>query len=216
MPEHCTCGALLPEDARFCHKCGKPQREEDLRIEEAEAQVQAAPIPAPVLFPPVLPPAAVPPIGFRNRTAVRAAMLAGVAGVLLFALTGRILPPASSLGLIAAGFLAVYLYQRRTGYRMSVINGAHLGWISGIFGFAIMAIVLVGVVMALSDPAMVDSMRQQLQGAAAGEQAQIDEMIRVVHNPSLMRMGVAVTFLLFTVFPAFGGALGAKLLERRD
>ena len=23
--EFCTCGAQLPPDARFCHKCGKPQ-----------------------------------------------------------------------------------------------------------------------------------------------------------------------------------------------
>jgi hypothetical protein len=41
-------------------------------------------------------------------------------------------------------------------------------------------------------------------------------MIKMVHNPSLMLAGVAVTFLLFTVFPAFGGALGAKLLDRRN
>src|SRR6202034_1529404 len=25
VPEFCTCGAQLPPDARFCHKCGKPQ-----------------------------------------------------------------------------------------------------------------------------------------------------------------------------------------------
>ncbi|MBV9294668.1 MAG: zinc-ribbon domain-containing protein, partial [Acidobacteriaceae bacterium] len=23
MQQRCTCGAILPEDARFCHKCGK-------------------------------------------------------------------------------------------------------------------------------------------------------------------------------------------------
>ncbi len=27
MPDFCTCGAQLPPDALFCHKCGKPQRE---------------------------------------------------------------------------------------------------------------------------------------------------------------------------------------------
>lgn len=213
MPGYCTCGAKLPEDARFCHKCGKPQREEDLHLE----QPPVIETPQPVIFPPVLPQASqTPPISFHNRPAVRAAMVAGIAGFLLSVLTGQILPAASSLGLIAAGFLAVFLYQRRTGYRVSVINGAHLGWISGIFGFAITAVVLALVVLALSDQSMVETMRQQLQDAAAGRQQQIDDMIRVVHNPSLMAMGIAVTFLLFTVFPAFGGALGAKLLERRD
>ena len=216
MPGYCTCGAKLPEDARFCHKCGKPQREEDILLEQA-AQPLAQAIPVPVIFPPVIPAVEqAPPIGFHNRPAVRAAMLAGIAGFLLSVVTGRILPAASSLGLVAAGFLAVYLYQRRTGYRLTVLHGAHLGWISGIFGFAITAVVLAAVVIALSDPAMVETMRQQLQGAAAGQQEQIEDMIKAVHNPPLMLMGVAVTFLLFTVFPAFGGALGAKLLDRQD
>ncbi len=143
-------------------------------------------------------------------------MVAGIAGFLLSVLSGQVLPAASSLGLIAAGFLAVYLYQRRTGERLSVIHGAHLGWISGIFGFAITSVVLGLVVAVLSDPSVVASMHEQLKGAAAGREAQIDQMIQMIHNPSLMLTGVAVTFLLFTVFPAFGGALGAKLLERRN
>ena len=48
MPETCTCGAQLPPDSLFCHKCGKPQRE----IAEPEvltpvilAPVTAAPAP---------------------------------------------------------------------------------------------------------------------------------------------------------------------------
>jgi len=208
---YCTCGAKLPEDALFCHKCGKPQREDLIQAELLQEQ------PAVHVLQPVVPPVPqIPPIGFHNRPAVRAAMLAGIAGFLLSVLSGRFLPAASSLGLIAAGFLAVYLYQRGTGQRLSVIHGAHLGWISGIFGFAITSVVLAAVVLVLSDQSMVDSMREQLQGAAAGSQAQIDQMIQMVHNPSLMLAGVAITFLLFTVFPAFGGALGAKLLERRN
>jgi zinc-ribbon domain len=202
---YCTCGAKLPEDARFCHKCGKPQRDEPLLVEEA-------PPPPPQ---PTLPPAPqFPPIGFRNRPAVSAALVSGVAGFLLSILSGQVLPAASSIGLVAAGFLAVYLYRRRTGQRLSVIHGAHLGWIAGIFGFAITIAVLSLVVVALSDPAVLDAMREQLRGAAGTRQADINQVIEMMHNPVLMLMGVAVTFLLFTVLPAFGGALGAKLLDR--
>lgn len=224
MPGHCTCGAKLPDDARFCHKCGKPQREEDLRIEQAAAEQSAArqtaaqPQPAPVptvhIFTPPLRQA--PPIGFHNRAAVSTAFLAGILGFLLSVISGQVVPAASSLGLIAAGFLAVYLYQRRTGEHLSVLHGAHLGWISGIFGFAITAVVLGGVIAILSDPNVVNSMREQLKDSSAARQAQIDQMMKMIHNPPLLLMGIAVTFLLFTVFPAFGGALGAKFLDRRS
>jgi hypothetical protein len=217
VPGYCTCGAKLPDDALFCHKCGKPQREDLI-----ERELQREEAPTVHVLQPVVPPGGagresseIPPIGFHNRPAVGAALVAGVAGFLLSVLTGQVLPAASSVGLIAAGFLAVYLYQRRTGQRLSMIHGAHLGWISGIFGFAITSVVLALVVAVLSDQSFVDSMQEQLKGAATARQAQIEQMIQMVHNPSLMLMGVAVTFLLFTVFPAFGGALGAKLLERR-
>src|SRR2546427_9063086 len=41
MPDFCSCGAQLPEDARFCHKCGKPQREE-IVVEQPPSPLPAA------------------------------------------------------------------------------------------------------------------------------------------------------------------------------
>jgi hypothetical protein len=37
------------------------------------------------------------------------------------------------LAFLAAGFLAVYLYSRRTGQTLSIRSGARMGWITGIF-----------------------------------------------------------------------------------
>jgi len=204
VPEYCTCGAKLPEDARFCHKCGRPTREEPVVVEEAPL---APPPPAEP------PPPQFPPIGFSNGPAVRVALLSGVVAFLLSVLTGQIVPAASILGLVAAGFLAVFLYQRRTGQRLSVIHGAHLGWISGIIGFAITTALLSAVVVMLSNPAVLDAMREQLK-TRPGSQANIDQMLEVMRSPSNLLTGVAITFLLFTVFPACGGALGAKFLDR--
>ena len=71
MPEFCSCGAQLPPDARFCHKCGKPQRAEILVEEEPEpTAIQEARLP-----PPSAPtPAA---LNFRNPVAVRVGLEVG-------------------------------------------------------------------------------------------------------------------------------------------
>jgi len=73
MPEFCTCGAQLPPDALFCHKCGKPQRElvvpETHIPEHAEFALPLAPSA-------VNPEAA--PMNFHNRVAVRIALLVAV------------------------------------------------------------------------------------------------------------------------------------------
>ena len=43
MPDSCTCGAQLPPDALFCHKCGKPQR--DLVTPDDPPEPVSAPAP---------------------------------------------------------------------------------------------------------------------------------------------------------------------------
>lgn len=199
MPEFCTCGARLPEDARFCHKCGRPTRDEPVFIEEAPP-VPAAP-----------PPPQFPPIGFHNGPAVRAALLSGVLAFLLLLVSSSLrVPAAFALGLVGAGFLAVYLYQRRTGQRLSMVHGAHLGWISGVFGFAITAVLLSAVLAELSNPAFLEAMREQLKTAPAD----FDQVMEMMRSPSGMLLAAALMFLMFTVLPACGGALGAKFLGR--
>jgi hypothetical protein len=145
--------------------------------------------------------------------AVRVAMLSGSMAFLLMILSGPLrVPAASAIGLVAAGFLAVYLYQRRTGQHLSMAHGAHLGWISGIFGFAITAVVLALVRAALSDPTVLEAMREQMK--TAGNQVDIDQVIAALRTGSGLLEAVAVMFFMFTVLPACGGALGAKLLDR--
>src|SRR5688572_10120186 len=65
----CTCGAQLPPDARFCHKCGKPQYE----MTVLEDEPAPAPPPAPIAAEPPKPTG----ISLRNPAAARAAMAAG-------------------------------------------------------------------------------------------------------------------------------------------
>jgi hypothetical protein len=201
VPDSCTCGAQLPPDARFCHKCGKPQRDEPLLVEE---EVQAPPLPPPVA---VVEP---PPIGFHNKTAVRVAMLVGVMGFFVSALAGAFL----LLVMTACGFLAVFLYRKRTGQRLSMLSGAHLGWITGLFGFLMATIMVTLISVAVSQPDVVSTMKEQWKSYARPEQ-DLTLIIDTLRTPAKLAALLSVSFLSFTILPAFGGALGAKFLDRR-
>ena len=204
VPERCSCGAVLPPDAMFCHKCGKPQREQ-------YAPVEVQPPPPPPLLAPVAP----PPIGFHNGTAVRIALLAGILSILVLMLTGQLPLPRTFvlIWMIATGFLAVFLYRRRTGQRLSALSGAHLGWICGIFGFVIATIMLTAMAVALSEPSVVSAVRDQMKDRGISD-GDVNQFIDVLRTPVGVISALFMCFLVFTVLPAFGGLIGAKFLDR--
>lgn len=201
MPEYCTCGAQLPPDARFCHKCGKPQREEDVPVEEQ-------PVVLPILPTPVV--AVPPPISFRNAIAVRVALATGIPMFLLSAVAG----PLALAVPVVGGFFAVYLYRRRTGEKITVLAGARLGWISGIIVFAIVTVVLTLVMLMLSQPDFVQSMRDQMAKMSSISQDELTKRIELLRTPSGLALGLLDTFLSYTLLTALGGAVGAKILSR--
>jgi hypothetical protein len=207
VPERCTCGAQLPEDALFCHKCGKPQRE-IVTVDIPEA----APPPPPIPAAPAIALEA-PAITFRNGTAVRIALLMAAAAFCSVVISVPVAAGFAILWLIVAGFLAVFLYRIRTGYRLSPISGARLGWICGIFVFLIVA-VMIGIFAAvLSNPAGMAKMKEQLSEMKQPA-ATIDQAIEAFRHPGQIFSELLQYFLLFTVLSAFGGAVGAKLLGR--
>ena len=83
--------------------------------------------------------------------------------VVLTGTLGAAAPFLMPVWLVAAGFLAVLAYRRRTGQRLSWLHGAHLGWICGIFGFAIIAAGHDGGMVALSDPTFFTAVREQVK-----------------------------------------------------
>lgn len=206
MPEFCTCGAQLPDDARFCHKCGKPQYDYPGLAEET---------PAPV--PPPLPVAAQIPtdISFHNRLAVRIGFLAALTAVLLLMFPLPFPFLRLLLAFLAAGFLAVFAYSRRTGQHLSIRSGVRMGWITGIFSFTFVTILFtISMVAVSNEGGLAAFFRSQLPP----NDARTEQLTQALNNPATLAGGlvfaILLLFVILTGLPVLGGALGAKVLAK--
>jgi hypothetical protein len=209
VQEYCTCGAKLVPDARFCHKCGRPLF--DWRPpEEPAGEITPAPLAAPP-----------PEINFHNRAAVRTGLLMAVVTSVLISLP---MPMYVNLvwmlgWLTASGFLAVYFYQRRTGQQLSVRQGARMGWMAGVFCFAIATIFFTVTILAISSRgSLAEFYRDRLTAQGAPANLDVEQMLEMLERPaglaSLIFVSLLMMFLLLTLLPTLGGAIGAKVLER--
>jgi hypothetical protein len=210
VPEFCTCGVQLPPDARFCHKCGKPQREEVQLVEEETAP--------PALVEPRLPPPTVAPppaIDFRNSLAVRVGFLAGslafMASSLPFPVVLRFFL------LMGAGAFSVFLYRRRSGHPLEIRSGVKMGWITGLFCFVIFTVLFtisfVAMAVLTRDAGMIAVYRQQL-GAMGMSPDKVQEALDLFKNPAQILLMLVSLFVTSTVIPAVGGALGARFFNK--
>lgn len=210
MPEFCTCGAELPPDARFCHRCGKPQRAEILEIAEPPA-----PPPPPEI--PVLPAARFPGINFHNPIAVRVGLtMASIAALLTWL---PLIQVGFAIWWLAAGFFSVYLYRRRTGEWLTVGSGVRLGWVTGVLTFVIMTVLVTVtlVPLALRDGGLAALYQEQLR-SMQGNQAAIEQAMQALKSPTVLVIGIVSTllfmFAIITCLCTAGGALGAKMMRR--
>lgn len=207
MPDFCTCGAELPPDSRFCHKCGKPQREELPEPVEAQPPIVAPP-------PPV---EAAGRIDFHNPTAIRVAFLAASLVWLLD------LVPFLSYGvllwLLGGGFLSVYLYCRRTGQKLNVRSGVRMGWLTGIFAFVIGTIFYTLAIISISmrTGGLAAFYRQSLSNFGMPPDS-VQQALELLQTPggiaTFIVSMLVLLFVVFTLFPVLGGALGARMLSK--
>jgi hypothetical protein len=209
MPDSCTCGAQLPEGARFCHRCGKPQRESAV-----EAPPEAAP-PHPVVS--IAGAAALlPPLGpsFHNPVAVRVGFFAASLASLLSSL------PLLNLGFViwwlSAGFFSVHLYRRRTGESLTVKSGARLGWITGVLTFVIFTVVFT---VSIASGDFPSAYRERLNSVPVQNQ-DMQQAMDLLQTPAGLALFLFFVllflFMLVTSTCTAGGALGAKILEKES
>ena len=207
MQQRCTCGAVLAEDARFCHKCGKPQYEDDIsRLTPENAAPGSAPPAAPV------PATGSSGISFKNTRAVLISIV--VAGVTLVALVaiGLLLPALFPLVLCGAGFVAARLYSGRSSQPLSTAAGARLGWMTGLWLFVVVALLCAMAAISVASPEgweQAKSMWAQLPQAS--------KLLTLSQHEFFMQLLIALPFFFFlmTLLPGLGGILGAKLSRRR-
>ena len=197
MPDYCSCGAQLPPDALFCHKCGKPQRE-IVSVEPPPERIEFPPLP-----PPTQPETA--PVNFHNPAALRiAAVVAASATILSF-----VLP---FVNWLAGGFFAVFFYRRRTGSLLNVRAGVRMGWITGVLAFVPSALVFAieGV------PRLGTTIQQQMKSLQGQDPAMVQQMTQFfLSGPGLATAAVfslGAMFVLITMLSMAGGALGAKMI----
>jgi hypothetical protein len=194
QPEKCTCGAVLAENARFCHRCGRPVHE--MSAAELE-ELFPTPPPAPVIVVPSAP----MPIGWSNPIALRVAIMMSLAIAM-----PELLPYLSSLFFLwwlLAGWGAVWLYRRLTGLQVSVSAGARLGFLTGIFTFVIVALML--------SPQLASS---ELHNALNQQMLKDPRTTNFVNNPTILAavliMFLGMVFAVVAGLCTAGGALGAK------
>lgn len=207
MNPRCTCGATLPEDARFCHKCGKPQYEEDVARLAAQEIV-----PAPVLpqVPPALPGAS--GVSFRNGRALGITFLVAIVTLVAMITVGVLFQPLFPVVLCAGGFVATMIYNSKAKQPLSTAGGARLGWMTGLWLFLAFAVMLVATAVVVSNP---DGWQEIKSMWARFPQA--SPLVSMSQHDVLVQLLIAFPFffLLFTLLPGLGGILGAKLSRRR-
>ncbi len=192
------------ENALFCHRCGKAQRE--LIVDDEPAPfILATSVPVPVAA------AGAPlPVTFSNTLALRICFLvASVASVL------DAMPAVQFLCILwsaGAGFAAVVLYRRATGQPINLRNGVRMGWIAGVLNSLILTI-LVTISIASSSAELNAAFREQVRLKAPNDPA----AMALVENPYFLATAIIMMLFFLFIFVTgacvAGGALGAKMVR---
>jgi hypothetical protein len=155
-------------------------------------------------------------IGFHNGLAVRIGFIAAMGAVLISLFPIPLPFVRLPLAFLAAGFLAVLLYSRRTGQTLTIRAGVRMGWITGIFSFTLVTVLFTVAMVALSSQG---GLVKQFRSQFPANDARADVIQQYLSSPGMIA-GVVVFYLMlffviFTALPIIGGALGAKVLEKQ-
>lgn len=207
MPEKCTCGAILVDDARFCHRCGRPTALAPANLTADEPVAPRVPVVDAAQQTPqaVLARAGQLPIGFTNPVALRVAILMAMMILLVAMIPG--LNVLFLLWWLGAGWGSVVLYRRLTGLSLAVRPAAKLGSLTGVLTFIGMTLIS-ALAMTFTGTQVLETMVKQNP-----------EMKQVVNDPTMLAavflMVLVLFFFLVVGACAAGAALAAKSMASR-
>ncbi len=141
----------------------------------------------------------------------------------LIAATLMVFPFAGfGLGMILAGGLAALFYRRRAPYaELTPGTGIRLGLITGLIGFGIYTIFFAAVfVLTGADKLRLILSEQIAKSATASSDPQYLQALEYFKTPQglalALILGLATLLVIFLIFSAAGGALGALWVRRRE
>lgn len=156
-------------------------------------------------------------INFHNPLAVRTGLMTALISSMVNSLPIPV-PGWLLLSLTGAGFFAVFFYIRRTGQPMTVMGGARMGWITGLFSFMIATVFFTLTMVVVTNNGGFAAFYRETLKERMGNSADVEKLIELIQNPAALGGILAATliflFVLFTILPILGGALGAKMLAR--
>jgi len=229
------CQTEIPESVAFCPHCGAPQ----IRVIPPEGESGTTQPSVPEVPPNVLPPppsiaqpgtwtAGAPyppqPGAIRWELAWKGALLCGIGAALLTAIP--IVSTGCCLWTLGAGALSVSFYRRQLPDMVVTPGmGMKVGALAGLFGFVVSALVTTVSFVALRSSgdfrrAMEQQIRRQM---SANPDPKVQQMIQNMMDWMSTPQGAATLIVLillvmgvvFVLFSAAGGALGASLFGRR-
>ena len=204
------CAAAVEDGISFCPHCSAPQ------IRVVSPGISEPPFQAELAAPGYARDASAPRLqkSFPWSRAIRSsALAAGVAGILV------IIPLKSGgLGMLAAGFLAIFFYHLRN--RVAEITpalGARLGALSGALGFLFLMLILAMAVTTQGEKFHQMAVQYIQQYFSSNTDPEMQKVLELYKTPRtfwwMMALGSAMSLILSLILSAIGGALGAVLLR---
>ena len=90
------------------------------------------------------------------------------------------------------------------------MSGARLGWITGVFSFLILLVLITLVFLALSDPGIRANMQKELEKAGRPSE------LLMLEKPEELLLGFATIFVTLAMMASVGGAMAAKVLGTEE